>query len=105
MRGPAALQLREKAERMLQRQREKRQHEKNLRQGKHKPWAPPPAPAQTRQEDSRPPKHKAPHSPKPPKPGRTAPDFTPGRGSARSDRSFKAGPGGRKLSGKFRHKP
>ena len=39
--GPAAQQLRTKADRMLQRQREKRQHEKNLRQGKHKPWAPP----------------------------------------------------------------
>ena len=40
--GPAAQQLRAKADRALQRQREQRQHEKNLRQGKRKPWAPPP---------------------------------------------------------------
>ena len=39
--GPAAEQLRIKADRVLQRQREKRQHEKNLREGKRKPWAPP----------------------------------------------------------------
>ena len=37
--GPAAQQLRAKADRALMRQREKRQHEKNMRQGKHKPWA------------------------------------------------------------------
>ena len=42
--GPAAAQLRQKADRVLQRQREKRQHEKNLREGKHKPWAAPPPP-------------------------------------------------------------
>ena len=35
--GPAAQQLRVKADRMLQRQREKRQHEQNLREGKRKP--------------------------------------------------------------------
>ena len=35
--GPAAEQLRQKADRALQRQREKRQHEKNLREGKRKP--------------------------------------------------------------------
>lgn len=40
--GPAAQQLREKADRVLQRQREQRQHEKNLREGKKAPWAPPP---------------------------------------------------------------
>ena len=39
--APAAEQLRIKADRVLQRQREKRQHEKNLREGKRKPWAPP----------------------------------------------------------------
>ena len=39
--GPAAQQLRAKADRALMRQREKRQHEKNMRQGKHKPWAAP----------------------------------------------------------------
>lgn len=36
--GPAAQQLREKADRVLQRQREQRQHEKNLREGKKAPW-------------------------------------------------------------------
>ena len=41
--GPAAQQLRAKADRALMRQREKRQHEKNMRQGKHKPWAAPPS--------------------------------------------------------------
>ena len=40
--GPAARRLREKADRVIQRQKEQRQHEKNLRQGKRKPWAPPP---------------------------------------------------------------
>lgn len=41
--GPAAQQLEAKADRALMRQREKRQHEKNMRQGKHKPWAAPPS--------------------------------------------------------------
>ena len=40
--GPAAQQLRTRADRVYQRQKEQRQHEKNLRQGKRKPWAPPP---------------------------------------------------------------
>ena len=39
----AAEALDAKAQKALQRQREQRQHEKNLRQGKRKPWAPPPA--------------------------------------------------------------
>lgn len=42
--GPAARQLREQADRVLRRRKEQRQHEKNLRQGKRKPWAPPPPP-------------------------------------------------------------
>ena len=37
----AAESLDAKAQKALQRQREQRQHEKNLRQGKRKPWAPP----------------------------------------------------------------
>ena len=41
--GPAAQQLREKADKVLQRQREQRRHEKNLREEKKHPWAPPPA--------------------------------------------------------------
>ena len=40
--APAAEQLRVKADRALQRQKEKRQHEKNVQMGKKKPWAPPP---------------------------------------------------------------
>lgn len=37
-----AQKMEEKAARALQRQREKRAHEKNLREGKRKPWAAPP---------------------------------------------------------------
>ena len=40
--GPAAQQLKEKADRVLQRQRESGQHEKNLREGGKSPWARPP---------------------------------------------------------------
>ena len=40
--SPAAEQLRQKAEKVLQRQREQRQHERNLARGKGKPWVPPP---------------------------------------------------------------
>lgn len=40
--GSAAEQLSGKAAKVLKRQREKRQHEKNLREGRKKPWAPPP---------------------------------------------------------------
>lgn len=39
--APAAEQLRIKADRALQRQKEKRQHEKNVAMGKKKPWAAP----------------------------------------------------------------
>ena len=39
--APAAEQLRVKADRALQRQKEKRQHEKNVAMGKKKPWAAP----------------------------------------------------------------
>lgn len=40
--GAAGAQLRTKADRTLARQKEKRQHEKNLQRGKGKPWAVPP---------------------------------------------------------------
>lgn len=40
--GPAAQQTGEKAARALQRQRERRRHEKKLERGGKKPWAPPP---------------------------------------------------------------
>ncbi len=41
--APAAQTLREQADRVLQRQKERRQHEKNLREGRRKPQAPSPA--------------------------------------------------------------
>ena len=106
--GPAAQQLRTKADRMLQRQREKRQHEKNLREGKRKPWAPPPQPKQEQpakdsktqggpdRKKSRPPRHTKPH-----RPGDTASHTK--AGFDRPSRSNKPGPGGRRLTGKFRH--
>ncbi len=40
--GPAALALDEKAEKVLQRQKQQRRHERNVQRGKKKPWAPPP---------------------------------------------------------------
>ena len=40
--GDLAAALDVKAQKALQRQKEQRQHEKNLREGKRKPWAPPP---------------------------------------------------------------
>ena len=70
--GPAAQQLRTRADRVLLRQREQRRHEKNLRQGKAKPWAPPPSPPK---EDSSPP---------------------------RRSKTVKSGPAGRRLTGKLR---
>lgn len=99
--GPAAQQLRTKADRMLQRQREKRQHEKNLREGKKKPWAPPPK--NEAQEPAHPPRPKHTSKPKPPGHGGSA--YSARSGSVRSGISPKPGPGGRRLSGKFRHNP
>ena len=94
--GPAAVQLRTKADRVLQRQREQRQHEKNLRDGKKKPWAPPPWPKEEG----------------PPRRGRSGPskEARPPRAhrrlqdGSRAERptSAKSGPGGRRLTGKFR---
>ena len=99
--GPAAEQLRTKADRMLQRQKEKRQHEKNLREGKRKPWAPPP-PKPEDQPD-------APRSikkdPKPKPPGHGSSASHAKAGPARPGHPPKPGPGGRHLSGKFRHNP
>lgn len=95
--GPAAAQLRQKADRVLQRQREKRQHEKNLREGKHKPWtAPPPQKAESEKRPPSPAKKRP--APKKPHTGPSA--FKHPDGSARPTRS---GPGGRRLSGKLRH--
>lgn len=78
----AAAALDTKAAKALQRQKEQRQHEKNLRQGKHKPWAPPPPP---QKEEPTAEKKPAPKSATPPR---------------------KPGPVGRRMSGKIvRSKP
>ena len=106
--GPAAEQLRIKAERMLQRQREKRQHEKNLRMGKvrqepkPKPAEASPAPQEKPTIKKFKPHSDAPHAPKPPRPGSSAPHARQDKHGERTVPSFKPGPGGRKLSGKFR---
>ena len=82
--GPAARQLRTRADRVQQRQKEQRQHEKNLRQGRRKPWAPPP-------------------KEEPPSGGKK--DRTRGPSPSRSGTASekKGGPAGRRLTGKFRH--
>lgn len=96
--GPAAQQLRQKADRVLQRQKEKRQHEKNLQNGKKKPWAVP-SPAQK--------KTAAPSGQRRRKgePSGAPETRSPRSGNARPGTSRRPGPGGRKLSGKFRHNP
>ena len=105
--GPAAAQLRVKADKMLQRQREKRQHEKNLRTGKVR-QAPQTKSAEQPKTESKPeikkfkPHSDTPNAPKPPRPGSSAPNAKQGDGTRRAPTSFKPGPGGRKLSGKFR---
>ena len=109
--APAAEQLRIRADRALQRQREKRQHEKNVRMGKHKPWAPP-AP---KQEPEAPKKrtegperkgtsdHKQFRPAKPAAAGKRAPGGPKrptdavGKDAARP-KSFRPGPGGKKLT-------
>ena len=106
--GPAAEQLQVKADKMLQRQREKRQHEKNLRMGKVRqaPQSKPAEAPETAQEKPAIKKFKphsdTPNAPKPPRPGSSAPHARQDKRDARTAPSFKPGPGGRKLSGKFR---
>ena len=97
--GSAAQQLRAKADRALMRQREKRQHEKNMRQGKHKPWAAPPSRPSKREE--------APPTTSRRERGKGGSGRRPGRpetGTGRAPRTFpgKPGPGGRKLTAKPR---
>ena len=106
--GPAAEQLQVKADKMLQRQREKRQHEKNLRMGKVR-QAPQPKSAEAPKAEQEKPEIKkfkphsdTPHAPKPPRPGSSAPHAKQDKRDVRTAPSFKPGPGGRKLSGKFR---
>ena len=101
--GPAAEQLQQKADRMLQRQREKRQHEKNLREGKRKPWAAPPPP---RDEDSTPPPRTPNKNTKPKSPAHGGPAPHSRAGADRPGHSpKKPALGGRHLTGKFRNNP
>ena len=58
--GPAAEALAVEARRTLQRQKEKRAHEKKLQRGRRKPWAaPPPESPEARKKRSRPPDGKS----------------------------------------------
>ena len=87
--GPAAQQLRQK---------EKRQHEKNLQNGKKKPWAVPNSAQKKSTAPSGQRKGKGESS--------GAPETrSPRSGSPRPGQKHRPGPGGRKLSGTFRHKP
>ena len=102
----AAEQLRTKADRVLARQTEKRQHETNLQNGKKKPWAPPPVEKKDeKKQESR--KFSRTHQSKP-KPyghGGSARTSANGGPKGRPGRFPKPGPGGRKLTGSFRRKP
>lgn len=92
--APAAEQLKIKADRVLQRQREKRQHEKNMREGKKKPWVAPPSPPKKKTEQ----KKQTPFSGK----------KGSGKRTQSNDRlhSQRSAPIGRKkLTGKVRQKP
>ena len=96
--APAAQQLRTKADRVLQRQREQRQHEKNLRQGKRKPWtAPPPAKEESPAQRGKPRPPKAARRPK-----QAAHDLAASPPERAANSRKPSGPGGRRLTGKFR---
>ena len=101
--APAAQQLQEKADRTLQRQKERRQHEKNVRQGKNKPWAPPPDASGGNASRPERPRKNIPAKPKPPRPGAAARHGKDG--PVRHAHPPKSGPGTRRLTGKFRHNP
>ena len=94
----AASQLRQKADKVLRRQKEQRQHEKNLREGKGKhPWAPPPVKKEGEESTSRPKGAK----------GRSAPPKgakpqNPKAAQAQRPKEHTPGPGRRRLTGKFR---
>ena len=99
--GPAAQQLREKADKALQRQRRSASTRRTCGRANGRPWARPPAGAG---EPLRP--QEAQGRPEALRPGPGHSRQAGGR-SQRSARPAvsKAGPGGRKLSGKFRHHP
>jgi len=103
---PAAEQLRTRADRALQRQKEKRQHERNVQMGKRKPWAPhaskkEDAPAKA--DDKRPAKQSDSRPAKPAAAGKRYPGGPKGpvdhKGKdAARPKSFRPGPGGKKLT-------
>lgn len=96
----AAAQLRQKADKVLRRQKEQRQHEKNLREGKGKhPWAPPPVKKEGEESTSRSSGAKGKTAaPKGAKPSVHRPKSAP-----QTDLKQKTpGPGRRRLTGKFR---
>ena len=99
--GPAAEALRERAGRVLQRQKEQRRHEKNLRSGKRKPWVPPP-PAEAKLVPSVRGRPKAVPDIDQAKAERR-PKERLGRPPRPKNPSTKGGPSGRRLTGKFRH--
>lgn len=95
----AASQLKQKADKVLRRQKEQRQHEKNLREGKGKkhPWAPPPVKQEGEDSTSRPKGAK----------GRSAPPKgakpqNPKAAHAQRPKEHAPGPGRRRLTGTFR---
>lgn len=95
----AASQLKQKADKVLRRQKEQRQHEKNLREGKGKkhPWAPPPVQHEGEESTSRPKGAK----------GRSAPPKgakpqNPKAAQAQRPKGHTPGPGRRRLTGTFR---
>lgn len=95
----AASQLKQKADKVLRRQKEQRQHEKNLREGKRKkhPWAPPPVKQEGEESTSRPKGAK----------GRSAPpkgakSQNPKAAHAQRPKEHTPGPGRRRLTGTFR---
>ena len=95
----AASQLKQKADKVLRRQKEQRQHEKNLREGKGKkhPWAPPPVKQEGEDSASRPKGAK----------GRSAPPKgakpqNPKADQAQRPKGHTPGPGRRRLTGTFR---
>ena len=100
--GPAALRLRAKADRALQRQKEQRQHEKNVRKGKRS-WAPPPkdGPAPP-QGGAAAPKESGPRPPKAARRPKTGPDRRSKTGPGPIQTPAKGGPGRRRLTGTFR---
>ena len=97
--APAAALLREKADKVLQRQKEQRQHEKNLRAGKKHPWAPPPAQPKAPAEGT-PPAPRTPHPLERTAPSKGGPRAPRPGGGRPADRKL-PGPGARKLTGKF----